>query len=119
MNNIIEQLLQNKIAQQNGEGTSLLNNMWTEQRNQIASVTDVGCKQYRVENLTALVSSGTSNNTTLLCMCTLPDMVGDVVHQVTLMRWGYFYEVMKCTLGMFWTYCIYLVKCCITCCITK
>ena len=43
MNNIIEQLLQNKIAQQSGEGTSLLNNMWTEQRNQIATLTDVSC----------------------------------------------------------------------------
>jgi len=59
MNNIIEQLLQNKIAQQNGEGASLLNNMWTEQRNQIASVTDVGCKQYHVENV---VTARTSNN---------------------------------------------------------
>lgn len=42
MNNIIAQLLQqNRAAQQNSEGARLLENLWAEQRRQIAKITDV------------------------------------------------------------------------------
>lgn len=41
MNNIIAQLLQNRAAQQNSEGAKLLENLWTEQRQQISKITDV------------------------------------------------------------------------------
>ena len=47
MNNIIAQLLQqNRIAQQNSEGAKLLENLWTEQRRQIAKITDVSALEF-------------------------------------------------------------------------